>query len=143
MQTSLYERDFYAWTVETAEALKNKAFNQIDIDHLREEVESMGAREKSELKNRLAVLIAHLLKWQYQPDRQGKSWRLTIKEQREELSDLLEDNPSLKSKINDTLPKTYTRALNKAIKETDLEELIFPEALPYTLDQLLDDNYLP
>lgn len=143
MQTSLYERDFYAWTIETARLLKEKAFNQIDIDHLREEIESMGASERRELQSRLEVLIMHLLKWEYQPDRQGKSWLCTIKEQRTRIKDHLNDNPSLKPRLNEILAKAYSYAVISCSKETDLEESAFPESLPYTLDQLLDDNYLP
>lgn len=141
---SLYDKDFYAWTMDTVSKLKNKQFNEIDLIHLTEEVEIMGAREKSELKNRLAILLAHLLKWDYQPEmNHGYSWKNTIEEQREEINDLLEDNPSLKSKIISTLPKAYKKGLRIAFNETGIAKKAFPQECPYTLEQLLDEDFYP
>lgn len=73
MANTLYEKDFYAWTIETAKALKEKAFNKVDIEHLIEELDDMGASQRNELESRLGVLLAHLLKWQFQPSHRGKS----------------------------------------------------------------------
>lgn len=96
MSATLYDKDFYAWTQEQAKLIKERTLSKLDLVHLYEELNIMGAKEKSELKNRLAQLLMHLLKWKYQPSRQSRSWQNTIKDQREELEDLLEDNPSLK-----------------------------------------------
>src|SRR5512134_2414110 len=93
----LYEQDFYAWTQEQASKLRSGELVTLDLEHLAEEIESMGRSERRELINRLAVLLAHMLKWQYQPERRGsgKSWRATIKEQRRQVQRVLKDSPSL------------------------------------------------
>ena len=93
----LYETDFYAWTQQQAKLLKIKAWDELDTANLIEEIESLGRKERQELRNRLGILIGHLLKWQYQPQYRSNSWLATIKEQRRELQILLTENPSLKS----------------------------------------------
>ena len=141
----LYEKDFYAWTQETANALRKQAFNQIDLEHLIEEIESVGASQKSALKNRLRVLLMHLLKWQYQPSHRGRSWSNTIFAQRDDLKDLLTDNPSLKSKVDEILPKSYRLALLDFDTETGIspKQVGIPNNCPYTLEQILDDEFFP
>jgi len=138
-----YQTDYYGWTVEQAELLKTGHWQEIDIKNLIEEVESMGRSEKRSLESRMIVLITHLLKWQYQPVRRGKSWELTIKGQRVNCLDVLEDNPSLKSKLDELFIKAYYRAKLEAAKETGLDEDYFPEECPYTLSQLFDSKYYP
>ena len=83
-----YEEDFYAWTTHNVKLLREGKLSEIDVEHIAEEIESMGKSEKRELLSRLAVLMAHLLKWKFQPARRSKSWALTIKNQRIELDDL-------------------------------------------------------
>jgi hypothetical protein len=92
----LYDRDFYEWTVRNAELLRSGRATEADLEHIAEEIEDMGKREQRELYSRLKVLIAHLLKWQVQPDRRGSSWESTILVQRRDLKRLLAQNPSLK-----------------------------------------------
>lgn len=138
-----YQTDYYGWTVEQAELLKTGNWQKIDVENLIDEVESMGRSEKRSLESRLIVLITHLLKWQYQPVRRGKSWELTIKGQRVNCLDVLDDNPSLKSKLDELFIKAYYRAKLEAAKETGLDEDYFPEACPYTLTQLFDSKYYP
>ncbi len=141
----LYDQDFYAWTQEQAELIKTKAFEQLDIANLLEEVESMGKHEKRELANRLIVLLMHLLKWKYQPARQCKSWRLTLKEQRNELQYHLKENPSLTNldTFEETLAHAYSVAILKAAEETNLDEDVFPQTCEWTTKQILDDEFLP
>lgn len=86
MTSQLYETDFYAWTLEQAKLLKQGKLNQLDILNLIEEIESLGKREKQELRNRLGILIGHLLKWEYQSDKRSNSWKATIREQRDRKS---------------------------------------------------------
>ena len=140
---SLYEKDFYQWTVETANHLRSKKLNELDIDHLAEEVESMGISEIGQLGSRLEVLIIHLLKWQYQPSYRGRSWNLTINEQRIRVKRLLKKMPSLKSKLNDEFQEVYPIAVIRTEKETGLDRKTFPEIPPYTIDQILDDTFYP
>jgi predicted protein tyrosine phosphatase len=138
-----YQTDYYGWTVEQAELLKSGLWQDVDIANLIEEIESMGRSEKRSLESRLMVLLTHLLKWQYQPVRRGKSWELTIKGQRVNCLDVLDDNPSLKSKLDELFAKSYYRAKLEAAKETGLDEDFFPEACPYTLKQVFDNTYYP
>jgi len=79
---SLYEVDFYGWTQEQVELLRSGRLSEIDLYNVIEEIEDMGKRQKQELRSRLTILFVHLLKWQYQPNLQGRSWVLTIKVQR-------------------------------------------------------------
>src|SRR5277367_4729636 len=90
--SALYERDFYAWAIEQAALLRAGKLSVADVEHIAEEIESMGRSEKRELVNRLAVLLTHLLKWQFQPGLRGNSWRLSIEEQLYRLEDHLNDN---------------------------------------------------
>ena len=140
---SNYEQDFYAWAMKNAVLLRQRRFAEIDADNIAEELESMGRSEKRELVNRLAVLLTHLLKWRHQPNRRGNSWRYTIKEQRRAVFKSLRDNPSLRSQLPEYLNEAYEDALLKVIKQTGLDEGAFPPACPFTLDQLMDDDFWP
>lgn len=142
MNNNLYQRDFYAWTYKNAELLKRQAFDQIDVEHIIEELESMGRAEKREIISRLSILIAHLLKWEYQPERRSKSWELTIIEQRSEIIELLEDSPSLKMLLEQDLHKAYTKAVLLAARETGISRDKF-NTQPLTLNQYLDNNFIP
>jgi hypothetical protein len=103
----------------------------------------MGRSEKRAFLSRLAVLVAHLLKWQYQPEIRSKNWRYTIKEQRRKVEDLLEDNPSFKYSSGDMLTKAYEDAILIVLKETRLDESDLPLACPYTFEQVMDTAFLP
>lgn len=139
-----YDSDFYQWAVNSADALRQRRFDDLDIEHIAEELESMGASERRELLNRLEVLLVHLLKWQYQPERRGKSWRLTIIHQRTAIGRLLEQSPSLRRLLDTAaMDGVYGKAVQSAVIETDIERHIFPVACPYTLAQIFDDDYLP
>ncbi|MGA3018469.1 MAG: DUF29 domain-containing protein [Bryobacteraceae bacterium] len=139
----LYERDYYEWTVRNAELLRSGRANEADLQHIAEEIEDMGKRERRELLNRLSLLIAHLLKWKAQPERQSRSWELTIRVQRKELAKLLSENPSLRPYLKKNLPEAYERAMVEAMTETGLPESHFPSTCPFALDVLLDLDFLP
>ena len=141
MNFTNYEIDFYAWTQKQAEWLRNKNIDSLDWENIAEEIESMGRSEKRQLKNRLKVLIMHLLKWQFQPNLRSRSWELTIKEQRLQLEELLSENPSLKSSLEDIKEKAYPLAIIAAEKATGLS--IFPEICPYTIENILSSEFLP
>ena len=143
MSTNLHDKDFHAWTIEQANLLKSKKLNEIDLDNLIEEIESMGASERNQLQNRLKVLIGHLLKWQYQPDYRTRSWNATIKEQRLSVTGLIEDNPSLKSILEERITKAYPQGVLLAVKETNLEENTFPSSCPYSIKELFDMEFYP
>jgi hypothetical protein len=138
-----YEQDFYAWTRHQAELLRAGRWQSLDLEHLVEEIESMGASERRQLVSRLKVLLAHLLKWQYQPRLQSRSWSATIKEQRLSLQDLLDDNPSLRADLDALIAKAYRLARLLAVKETNLEEATFPVQCPYSQEQIDDLDFYP
>lgn len=137
----LYEQDFYLWTQNTAKKLKENKFNEIDIANLIEEIESMGRSEKRELKNRLILLLMHLLKWHYQPEKRSESWRTTITEQRICIEGLLEDSPSLKPLLSEVFEDCYQKARLKAADETGIKLNFFPKESPFTLAESLASSY--
>jgi len=137
--TSTYEQDFYQWTQEQAELLKAGALSQLDVENLIEEIESMGKSQKRALISRMTVLLMHLLKWDYQPDRRSGSWKSTIITQRKEIKRLLKDNPGLKSIITEMLNETYLDAAEIASAETELPESTFPKTCPYTVEHLMGE----
>lgn len=140
---SLYDQDFYAWTQEQAKLIKAKAFDKLDFVHIFDEIESMGNQNKSELRNRLAILLMHLLKWKYQPELKGKSWYLTIVQQRLDIADLISDNPSLKHFLPELFVKAYVKAVTFASAETGIKKSAFPEASEWDIEQVLDEDFFP
>ena len=142
MATSpLHDLDFYAWTQQQVNLLKSGNLVDVDVKSLIEEIKGMGASERRELINRLAVLLAQLLKWHYQPSFRGRSWQLTIKEQRRQLQRLLKDNPSLHARLEEFISDAYEDSVLLAAKETGLEESAFPSQCPYAQDDLLNPEF--
>jgi hypothetical protein len=142
-QTSLYETDFLAWIETTAKQLRNRDYANLDWENLIEEVESMGRNERNRVRSNLIVLLMHLLKWQFQPERQSNSWKASIVEHRGRILDDLEDSPSFRPYLDQVLEKCYKRAVEQAIAETDLSPSTFPDECPYTIEQVMDSNFLP
>ena len=139
----LYDRDFHEWTIRNAELLRSGRAADADLDHIAEEIEGMGKRERRELLSRLGVLVAHLLKWQAQPERRGRSWSATIRMQREEINDLISQMPSLKRYLAENLPKAYHYGVVGAMADTGLPEEAFQSTCPFDLEGLLDIGFLP
>jgi len=138
-----YNQDFYSWTQEQANLLRDGKLNLLDIPNLIEEIETMGRSEKRELESRLTVLLIHLLKWQHQPARRGKSWELTIKGQRLEYQSVIDDNSGLKPQLDGILEKAYRLARVKAAKETGIEINCFSEQCEWPLEKITYDGFLP
>jgi Domain of unknown function DUF29 len=138
-----YETDFYAWTQEQAMLLRGKQWSQIDLPNLIEEIESLGKQQRQELRNRLSVLMGHLLKWEYQPQNRSRSWLATLRVQRRETLRLLKDNPSLKPYLDEALQEAYKNAKDLAMGETDLREQTFSPNCLYNLSEILDDHFYP
>jgi hypothetical protein len=138
-----YENDIVAWAKEQAYLLRSGQMSALDIEHIAEEIEDVGKSEQRELANRMAILLSHLLKWQYQPERQGSSWQRTIKEQRKAIARRLKNTPSLKAPINDVewLEDTWSDAVSLAINETGLD--CFPEACRWSIEDILAEDWLP
>ncbi|MBK1617963.1 hypothetical protein CKO42_05740 [Lamprobacter modestohalophilus] len=140
---STYDTDFHQWIEEQSALLRAGSLAQLDVTHLIEELEGMSARERRELINRLAVLLAHLLKWEYQPERRSISWRLTINEQRRQLALLLEDSPSLRQRLPELLVRSYRHATRAAMEETGFLTSPFPEHCAYSISEILNEDYWP
>ncbi len=140
---NLYDTDFYAWIQEQAKLLRHQQWSKLDLPNLIEEIESLGKQQRAELRNRLKVLIGHLLKWQYQPERRSRSWLMTIRVQRRDTQELLEENPSLKSYLEEALQKIYESGRDLAVGETNLPLKIFPENCSYTLEEIFRDGFYP
>ena len=139
---NLYEQDFYLWIETTSKQLKAGKFAEIDLANLIEEIESMGKSEKRELKSRLIVLLMHLLKWQYQPEKRSESWRSMITEQRICIELLLEDSPSLQPLLIEIFTDCYEKARLKASEETGMKLNFFPKESPFTLEETLKNSFL-
>jgi len=138
VHTSDYEFDFYGWTQHQAGLIRSGKLAELDLANILEEIETMGRSEKRELVNRLAVLLAHLLKWQFQSERRSKSWEFTIKEQQRMVERVLRENPSLKPRIPEIVEDAYDFALFTAARETGMLRDDFPQECPWTLDEALD-----
>jgi hypothetical protein len=138
-----YDDDFFAWTQEQARPLRAGEFARPDAANVAEEVEDRVGSIRHELRNRLAVLTMHLLEWQYQPGHRSPSRSGTINEQREQIGDLLEESPSLRPLIMQEAAKTYRRAVKKAAVDTGFPENAFPPQCPFTLEQVLPEQFYP
>jgi hypothetical protein len=141
MLTNLYETDFYAWTLEQSQLLQQGKWQALDIENLVEEIESLGKQQRQELRNRLGVLIGHLLKWDYQSERRSKSWKATIREHRKEVLRLMKENPSLQPYLQEAIVDAYDAGLAIAVRETPLDYKDLPPECPYSVEQILDLSF--
>ena len=137
--TATYETDFYLWTQQQADLLRQGALSALDIENLIEEIDDMGRSQKNALQGYLFNVIMHLLKWQYQPQRRGNSWRLSVDNGRNSIERLLENNPSLVRQLTALVAAEYHRARRQASRETGLPLTTFPEQCPFTVEQITSD----
>ncbi|PSB18386.1 DUF29 domain-containing protein [filamentous cyanobacterium CCP2] len=138
-----YDEDFNGWIEETIALLKAKRFEEVDVDNLIDELESMSKRDKREILSRLKVLLLHLLKWKYQPSHRSASWEITIRNYREEIAQILQDSPSLKSYPSEVLVQAYDSARKNAASETGLAIASIPEQCPFAIADILSESFLP
>jgi hypothetical protein len=142
-QDNLYDTDIIVWAEQQARLLRAGRLSELDVEHIAEEIEDVGKSEQRELASRMALLLAHLLKWKYQPQRRGNSWRRTIREQRNAIARRLRRTPSLKHSLRDAdwWADAWGDAVSAAIQEATLEDL--PESCPWEPEQVLDPQWLP
>jgi hypothetical protein len=140
---SLYDTDYSLWLEKTAQLLRNGQINELDLPNLAEEIEDMGKREKRAVENNVEILLMHLLKYQYQPEKRSNSWKYTIFEHRDRLEKAFRDSPSLKPYSQKIFEQCYSKARQRAAIETGMEIDIFPVESPFTVEQTLNPNYLP
>ncbi len=138
-----YEEDLYAWSLEQAALLRARRTEGLDWENLAGEIEWMVGRDQRELKNRLKVILLHLLKWQAQPARRGASWRKSLRTQRGHIRDLLRQSPSLRRQVPELILEAYSDAVKDAVDETGLPQDRFPRDCPYAEGDVLAEGYLP
>ncbi len=136
--------DFALWAAEQAALLSSGRLDRVDIENVVGELEYLGNSQKSEIESRLKVLLTHLLKWQFQPAQRTNSWTATLIEQRTEIAEVIRRSPSLKHYPAQALgSRTYEIAMLRASGETGLARSSFPQSCPYTIEQILDPDFLP
>lgn len=141
-QENLYNQDYYQWLIYTAKLLQEKEFTKLDLENLIEEIESLGKSEKRAIRSNSIVVILHVLKCRYQPEKRSFSWKSNLREHRRRIQELLIDSPSLKNYLPETLTTCYIAAKKQASDETGLSVIAFPEECPFSLAELLDEDFL-
>ncbi len=139
----LYEQDYMLWLDTTCQLLKAGRLAEVDIANLLDELEDVGHSEKQALTSNLIVVLMHLLKYTYQPGQRSNSWRFTLKEHRRRLQEALTTSPSLKSYFEQVLAACYQDARDLTSTETGVGLENFPVEIPFSLEQVLDREYLP
>jgi len=138
-----YEADYYGWTMDQAAAVRAGRFDLVDRENLAEEIEDLGKKERREVESRLVLVLLHLLKWQFQPDKRKGGWEASIRVQRNDLNEVLSENPSLKDYPEERLTMAYAKARLAAERDTGIAYEAFPEACPYSVAQVLDESFFP
>jgi hypothetical protein len=141
--SALYDRDYALWIETTIAQLRSKNVAEIDWENVLEEFEDMGKRERRSLKSNLVILLQHLLKWEFQPDKRSGSWKGSIIEHRQRIRDRFEESPSLRSYLLNVVPSAYADAVERAANETGSAIEMFPIDCPYEFDDILDAAFLP
>ncbi|MDZ4800222.1 MAG: DUF29 domain-containing protein [Bryobacteraceae bacterium] len=136
MTGTSHERDLQAWAFEQARRLR--AGESVDAEHIAAELETLGRAERNNLANRLAVLIQHLLKCEYQPGKHTRNWDATVREQRKRVNRPLHQNPSLRSQLDELIADAWDTAVTFASVETGIIEEDFPAACTYSVEFLLE-----
>ncbi len=135
----LYREDETGWLERMSALIEKRRYDALDYANLQEFLLDMAKRDRREVLSRLKILLVHLLKWEHQPRRRTAGWEHTIRDQREELQDLLESQ-TLKNHAAEVLSKAYARAVPRAAAETGLPEDTFPRECPYSIDELLSEE---
>ena len=139
----LYDLDYNLWLEKTIGQLRERAFTEIDLENLLEELEGMSRSEKRAVYSNLKILLMHLLKYRYEPSRRSNSWRSTIIEHRQRLKKAFQESPSLKGYFHDVFNESYQDARELAASETELDIEAFPHESPFSAEETLDSKYLP
>jgi hypothetical protein len=144
MDTAAVSSDLHQWALDTARAVRERRFEEIDCTRLAEELDDLASSEERALESHLAQLLYHLLKIEFQPERHGRSWDLTVREQRNSIRRLLEKQPSLKALLLDGqfLAGAYDNALALSGPENLPDAVVaqFPEQCPYKPEMLLTER---
>jgi len=137
----LYEADLHLWASQQAALVREGRLSELDLVHIAEELDDVGNEIYQRLESALTILLAHMLKWDFQPDRRSRSWEATIREHRRRVEKLLKQNPSLKSKLTEALSESYQNGRDRASGETDLPVGRFPEQCSYRWEDILNREF--
>ncbi len=140
---NLYESDYYLWLEHTARLISEGKFSEVDTANLIEEIADMGRSEKKAVKSNLIIVLLHLLKYKYQPDKRTNSWKASIREHRRRLRDDFQASPSLKRYMISVFEECYQDSRELAADETGLPCDTFPLESPFTPELVLNPDYLP
>jgi adenosine deaminase len=143
MSSDLYHQDYYQWIQETVKLLEQRNFQELDLDNLIEEIQDLALNEKQTIETNLIVVLKLLLKWQYQPEQRSGEIKASIRRHRYQIRDDLKVSPSLKTHLSEIWLESYQEARQQAADETQLAVEIFTEQCPYTIENLLNTDYLP
>jgi hypothetical protein len=135
-----YQQDYAGWAEDTAKAIEEGRWDEIDRGALVEEVESLAGRDRREIKSRLQVLLMHLLKMKYRPDKETRGWRNTVLLQREEIHTVLAESPSLQPLMAELLARAYPVARAMASNETGLPLETFPPSCEWSLKDIRSEK---
>jgi len=138
-----YQQDFALWSAEQASLIRSGTLNKVDLENVAEEIESVGNSERYEIDSRMEILLQHLLKWQFQPAKRKNGWKGSIVEQRIRIARVIKRSPSLHNYPAENLEGSFVIGRNAAVTDTQLPEATFPETCPYTIEQILDPDFLP
>jgi Domain of unknown function DUF29 len=136
-----YGKDFYSWSLEQARLLREGQWGRLDRENVAEEIESLGREQFNKLESALRVLLIYMLKWDHQPNRRSRSWVLSIESQRVEVEHVIADNPGLKPRLTEAVTRAYRRARIDAANETELEKSVFPDACPYSFNDIMSREF--
>jgi hypothetical protein len=136
-----YNDDFYQWTQQQADLLRQGQLSLLDVENIAEEIEGMGKSDRRAMENYLANIILHLLKWQYQPERRGSSWKLSIRNGRHHAAKRLKESPSLKNQVTGLIADEYPLVREYAAAQTGLPLETFPEQCPFMVEQIMGDYW--
>ena len=142
-QLTPYEADYARWCAEQGVLLREGRLDALDRQNLAEEIESLGRSDKREIESRLKILLVHLIKYKFQPEGRSGSWRATIKEQRFRIAKILQESPSLRGHPAEALAEEYLLARSEAVAEANLSETLIPGDSPFSVEQVLGQNFLP
>ena len=130
--------DYAAWISHQVEALKAGRFNELDIEDLTDEVESLAKRDFKALRSAIRIIILHMLKWDYQPEERGSSWRRSINAARKRVWGELESSPSFRSRIPEAIEFAFPHAREEAWEQTGVYKLRSePKVCPYNFDDIM------
>ncbi len=145
--SDLYDHDYYAWIQDQVRALRARRIEDLDWENVAEEIEDLGKSERRGIKSQMARLVEHLLKLKYARGilrrYNAKGWQLSVKGARTAIRHLLDESPSLRPQLAEMLIQAYEIGRIDAQREARVPDSAIPESSPWTVEQVMDDNFVP